>query len=139
MLGFDTVYSSSSSDADLVQISVADLRILLTRDRSLLKQSAVTHGYWLRQTDSRQQIAEIVRRFDLAGAMHPFTRCMACNCGLQPVPKERVRNLVPPPIVELHEEFQQCTQCGRIYWKGSHYARMQTWIEELRLGLKDRE
>ena len=131
MLGFDAVYSSSSSDADLVRISVAERRILLTCDRGLLMRSAVTHGYWLRQTDSRRQIAEIVRRFDLAGAIRPFTRCMACNGGLQSVPKEQVRSLLPPRIAELHEEFQKCTQCGRIYWKGSHYAHMQRWIEEL--------
>jgi uncharacterized protein with PIN domain len=131
MLGFDAVYSNSSRDADLVRISVTDRRILLTRDRGLLKQSAVTHGYWLRQTDSRRQLAEIARRFDLVGAIRPFTRCMACNGRLQSVLKEQVRSLLPPRTAELHEEFQQCTQCDRIYWKGSHYARMQRWIEEL--------
>ena len=130
MLGFDALYSSSSSDADLVRISAGEHRILLTRDRGLLEQKAVTHGYWLRQTGGRRQIAEVVHRFDLAGAIRPFTRCMACNGGFEPVSKEQVRS--------LQEEFQQCTQCGRIYRKGSHYARIERWIEELTRGAAPR-
>jgi uncharacterized protein with PIN domain len=134
MLGFDTLYRSCYTDPELVRISAAERRVLLTRDRGLLKHSAITHGYWLRETDSRRQTAEVIRRFDLAHSIRPFTRCMACNEVIQPVLKERVRHLLPPRTIELHDEFRQCPQCGRVYWKGSHYDRMQRWIENLSSG-----
>ena len=131
MLGFDTFYRSCYSDPELVKVSVEHARILLTRDRGLLKNGAVTHGYWLRETDSRLQAAEIIRRFDLAKQIKPFTRCMACNGLLRPVSKRDVLDSLPPRTAELHDEFQQCIQCRRTYWKGSHYERMQRWITEL--------
>jgi len=132
VLGFDAVYRNSFSDAELVAISAGERRILLTRDRGLLEHSAVTHGYWLRETESRRQIAEILRRCDLAGAVRPFTRCMACNGILNPVSNEEVRRLVPARIAEVYDEFLRCEQCGRVYWKGSHYDRMRRWGETLR-------
>ena len=94
-------------------------------------RSQVTHGYWLRQTDSRRQIGEVVDRFDLARSIRPFTRCMACNALLADISTDRVRDLIPPRIAVLHDEFRQCPDCGRIYWKGSHYRRMESWILEL--------
>ena len=132
MLGFDALYRNSFSDAELAAISSEEQRILLTRDRGLLKHGAVTHGYWLRQTGGRRQLAEVVARFDLASSIQPFTRCMACNGLLLPVPKDRVRHLLPARTAELYEEFCQCPECDRIYWPGSHYRRMREWIEKLR-------
>jgi uncharacterized protein len=131
MLGFDARYRSCFSDEELAKISAEERRVLLTRDRGLLKRGQVTHGYWLRQTDSRRQIAEILDRFDLARVIRPFTRCMACNAMLDDVAKKDVRERIPPLAAELHDEFRQCRRCGRVYWKGSHYRRMESWIGEL--------
>jgi hypothetical protein len=131
MLGFDADYGRSFTDARLAQISASEHRILLTRDRGLLKRGSITQGYWVRETNSRAQIAEVIYRFNLAQAIRPFTRCMACNGALEPVSKERAQNLVPERSFERYKEFHRCEQCGRIYWKGSHYARMRRWVEEL--------
>jgi hypothetical protein len=133
MLGFDTVYSNRFSDLDLVRISSAEKRILLTRDRGVLKQSAVTHGYWLRETDSRRQAEEVVRRFDLARALRPLTRCMVCNEPLKVVSKSEAGSRVPARTLEWCDDFRECVGCGRVYWYGSHCRRMQRWIEELAL------
>jgi uncharacterized protein len=124
MLGFDAEYLRSTTDARLAQISASQHRILLTRDRGLLKHRAITHGYWVRETNSRGQIAEVMRRFNLARAIRPFTRCMACNGALEPVSIEQAQNLVPERSFERYKDFHRCEKCGRIYWKGSHYARM---------------
>jgi uncharacterized protein len=134
MLGFDTFYRSCLADPELVRISSEQHRILLTRDRGLLKHGAVTHGYWLRETDSKLQISEIIRRFDLAGRIRPFTRCMACNGVLRPAKKNEVLHLIPPRIAELHDQYQRCSGCGRAYWKGGHHARMARWISQLTSG-----
>jgi uncharacterized protein len=134
MLGFDTVYGNGLGDAELVRISSEQHRIVLTRDRGLLKYGAVTYGYLVRETDSRRQVAEIVARFDLARSVRPFTRCMACNEFLTEIAKEQVHTVLPPRVVSAFEEFRQCSQCRRIYWKGSHYQRMQRWVSELVTG-----
>jgi uncharacterized protein with PIN domain len=131
MLGFDTLYRNCFTDPELTEASRRQHRILLTRDRGLLKHAAVAHGYWLRETDSRRQIAEIVQRFDLANSIQPFTRCMACNGILRDVSKEQIRHKLPSRTAELYDEFRECPNCGRVYWKGSHSQRMQRWIAEL--------
>jgi hypothetical protein len=131
MLGFDTLYSNRFGDLELVRISCAERRILLTRDRGVLKHSAVTHGYWVRETDSRRQAEEIVRRFDLAHSVHPLTRCMVCNQPLKAVSIDEVRDRVPPGTLEWRDQFRECTGCGRVYWRGSHCRRMKRWIEQL--------
>jgi len=131
MVGLDTLYRNCYTDEQLAEVSRGDRRILLTRDVGLLKRSAVTHGYFVRETDSRRQLAEIVRRFDLARLMRPFSRCMRCNGELESAAKEEVRRRIPPGAAELHDEFRRCPECGRVYWQGGHYRRMRQWIETL--------
>jgi uncharacterized protein len=131
MLGFDAVYLNRLDDRELVQISCRQRRVLLTRDRGVLKHSAVTHGYWLRETESRRQAAEIVSRFDLTRSLRPFTRCIVCNQPLRDASIAEVCNRVPSKIMEWCTVFRECTGCRRVYWEGSHYQRMRHWIEEL--------
>ena len=79
MLGFDSLYRNDFSDEELAQISDNEKRILLTRDRGLLKRSQVTHGYLLTTRDPRQQLLAVIHRFDLVSSFKPFARCIACN------------------------------------------------------------
>lgn len=67
ILGFDTLYRNDYDDEELAGFSRNDGRILLTRDRGILKRSEVTHGYWVRENRPREQVVGVVRRFDLAG------------------------------------------------------------------------
>jgi len=131
MLGFDTFYRSCFDDVEIAAVSAEEGRVLLTRDRGLLKRGNVTQGYWLRETDSRRQAAEIVARYALARAIRPFTRCMACNEKLVDVPKALILDRLPPRTAALYDEFRQCPRCRRVYWKGSHYRRMEQWIATL--------
>ena len=131
MLGFDAVYSNHCTDQELVRLSSEQARALLTRDRGVLKHSAVTHGYWLRETNSRRQAAEVIRRFDLARQIRPFARCMVCNHTLETIPKDEVHGRVLERVFQQRNEFRICSGCGRIYWEGTHFERMKAWIELL--------
>jgi uncharacterized protein with PIN domain/sulfur carrier protein ThiS len=134
-LGFDTRYENHSADEDLARISRDEHRILLTRDAGLLKRSAVTHGHLMRETSPRLQLAEIVERFDLRRSVALFSRCLRCNTPLEEVQKESVAARLPERTRRIYNEFLTCPSCGRIYWKGSHYTRMQKMITEtLNLG-----
>jgi len=129
MMGFDTLYRNDYEDEELALISSSKGRILLTRDRGLLKRSMVTHGYCMRETNSRLQLVEVLRRFDLWGAIAPFARCLRCNGLLRPVDKERINDRLPPKTRQYYDEFRICQACGRIYWEGSHVRRMRQLIE----------
>lgn len=131
MLGFDALYRNSLEDPELVRISADEQRILLTRDRGLLKHGAVSRGYWIRQTGGRRQLAEVIERFDLCRRARPFTRCMACNEPLREAAKAAVLGRVPQRILAAHDEFRECGSCGRVYWPGSHHRRMQQWFGQL--------
>jgi uncharacterized protein len=133
MLGFDTWYQNHVDDAVLAEISKNEQRILLTRDQGLLKRSAVTHGYWVRATMPREQLREIIARFDLRRLAKPFTRCLSCNGLLQSATRDEVKDEVPENAARFYAEFWRCTSCGKVFWQGSHYRRMTRLIEEIQL------
>jgi hypothetical protein len=132
LLGFDTACQRQMGDQDLARVSAAEHRILLTRDRGLLKRREVTHGYWVRATDPRKQLLEIVARFDLAGSMRPFSRCLRCNAPLRAAAKAEVEARLPPRTREAYHEFLRCDGCGGVYWRGPHHRRMLAMIEQVR-------
>jgi uncharacterized protein with PIN domain len=128
MLGFDSQYSNQIGDERLAQISHDQERILLTRDRGLLKRNAVTHGYCVRQTNPRAQMMEVVHRFQLEDAVQPFKRCIRCNGILETVSKEAIIERLPQAVREGHDHFRMCSDCDRVYWRGSHFERMQQLV-----------
>lgn len=128
MAGFDTLYSNTASDSDLAAFAMREGRILVTRDRNLLMRADVERGYWIRSPDPKQQLLEIARRFHLLSYMRPFARCMKCNGVLNPVARDSVAHRLPPGV-QHKREFRICTNCGSVYWEGSHHARMCEMLE----------
>ncbi len=124
MMGFDTQYESNINDYELAHISQDEQRILITRDRGLLKRKAVTHGYCIRSKHLKNQLSEIITRFDLGGSIRPFTRCLKCNTLLSHIPKQEVEGKVPKYIFNMYTQFKKCVSCDKIYWKGSHWKHM---------------
>jgi len=129
MLGFDTLYDSFLEDEQIIEWSVEQKRIILTRDLGILKNHRVKHGYFVRSTDPKEQAHEIVRRFDLKDKIAPFSLCMECNVVLQPVEKEAIRVQLPPETERTFDIFFQCPSCQRIYWEGSHHEKMSDFID----------
>jgi uncharacterized protein with PIN domain len=127
LLGFDTLYSTDLDDAALVAISVRERRILLTRDVGLLKHKAVTHGYRLRTTDPNRQVEEVVHAFSLQKDLRPFTRCVRCNSMLRAMARAEVAGRVPPQVFRTFRRFTYCPGCGRLYWRGTHFRRLERW------------
>lgn len=132
LLGFDSLYRNDYDDPTIIRLAREQNRIILTRDIGLLKNSAVQRGYWVRSTQSNEQITEVVNKFDLLSAIKPFTLCLDCNGPIKPVTKEAVLKSLPQRTKASFEEFFQCHHCGKIYWPGSHYQRMQRFIDRLK-------
>jgi uncharacterized protein with PIN domain len=135
LMGFDTRYRRDYHDREIVAGAAQGKRIILTRDRGILKHKAVTHGYCVRSTDWREQVREVINRFDLFRLINPFTLCAACNGRTAPVDKSAVAGLLEEKTLRYYEEFSRCESCGKIYWKGSHYEKLRGMIKEL-AGLK---
>jgi uncharacterized protein with PIN domain len=135
MLGFDVLYEQNLEDAALALQSAAQNRILLTRDRRLLMRKAVERGYWVRSLEPEEQAVEVLRRFGLSERIHPFHRCLICNHPLEPVAKQEILHQLEPLTRQHFQEFHRCPACGQIYWKGSHYDRMQRLLNRLLQGL----
>lgn len=131
MAGLDTLYDNAIRDDDLVRVAMEEHRIILSRDRELLKRRTVVSGCYIRSLKPAEQMAEATERFDLARYMRPFTLCLHCNLPLAPVDKASVHDKLPPSVRALHTEFSGCPCCQRIYWKGSHWQRMQALLQSI--------
>ena len=134
MLGFDTWYRNDAGDDELAVVSAGERRILLTRDRGLLKRSVVRRGACLRSDRPVDQLVEVVRRFHLVDRWRPFGRCLRCNTLLVTASRDEVLDRLEP-LTRLHyDAFRRCPGCGAVYWKGSHHARMERLVDRVRVG-----
>ena len=129
MAGFDTLYDNNFQDSEIEAIVARDGRILLTRDRELLKRRAITRGCYVRSLKSTQQLYEIFDRLDLRCSARPFTLCLECNAPLRAIAKAEVLTRLPPAVRARFERFSTCDICRRIFWEGSHWRRMRTLLD----------
>ena len=123
LLGLDAEHHSPTADADLAAAAADGDLILLTRDRDLLKRAVVRRGYRVRSTAPEEQAVEVVRRFDLAGRLAPFSRCLPCGARLTAATPAEAAG-APTAVAARETEYRHCPGCGRLYWRGSHYRRL---------------
>ncbi|MGE5861991.1 MAG: Mut7-C RNAse domain-containing protein [Ignavibacteria bacterium] len=131
MLGLDTFYRNSYKKNEIIEISLKERRVILTKDKELLKRNEITHGYWLRNNNPDLQIKELINRFDLRNEIKEFTKCIQCNTELINVDKKDIQEKLPPKIREHQNEFSYCRTCNKIYWKGTHYEKMKAAIARI--------
>ena len=123
-LGLDTAYGRDWDDAYIAGVAREQGRIVLTRDRGLLKRGEVVHGRLVRAREPLGQLAEVLALYGLRGPFKAFGRCLRCNDVLRPVPKAEVLDRLEPLTRKHYDEFCLCPGCGRVYWRGSHHAAM---------------
>ncbi|HET9471091.1 MAG TPA: Mut7-C RNAse domain-containing protein, partial [Usitatibacter sp.] len=121
-------------DDRIVALSLAQRRTILTRDLGMLRRREVERGYFVRAVESEAQLAEVVAALQLQGLLAPFTRCRECNAPLEDAARESVAESLPPKVRGLYDRFRRCPSCGRVYWEGTHYRRMQGVMARLRSG-----
>lgn len=125
LLGFDVLYRNDYRDAEIVEISLREHRIILTRDRRLLYHKCITHGYFIRSDQPLTQAREVLARFQLEQAVRPFHRCLLCNGEIEPVEKEQVLTQLAPKTARYYQAFYRCKGCGKVYWQGPHFQNLQ--------------
>ncbi len=134
LLGFDTVYSNHDlTDPVLLDLAIGQSRVLLSQDRKLLMHRRLCWGSVVRNSKPRLQAEEIVERYSLVDDAKPFTRCMACNSELRASTEREVAAYAPEGVRERFEgdlgSFRSCHGCGRVYWPGTHWWRMQKLLD----------
>jgi uncharacterized protein with PIN domain len=138
MLGFDTAWDSGSpdsSDPELLKRSREEGRILLTRDRLLHDSADPDLRHYVHATDPREQLIEVLDRFslreDALSGRFFLSRCLDCNSPILPVRGDQLVDRLPGQVRLEHSQFFLCPRCERVYWKGSHFARMWEWVKKL--------
>lgn len=131
LAGFDTWYDPQLSEEELARQASACNRILLSRNRDLLRRKIVVFGRLVRAEQPDEQLAEIIALYNLRNVIHPFSRCLKCNSLLQAVEKSAILHLLEPLTRKYYEKFQRCPGCGRIYWRGSHHRHMLNLMETI--------
>jgi uncharacterized protein with PIN domain len=131
LCGLDTYYSTDIYDKEIIDKSVSENRTILTRDKQMLKNKKVTHGYWIRSQQPRIQLKEVFQRFDIKNARALFTRCLKCNGTVKEVEKKEILDRLLPMTRRYYRKFKMCNDCKRIYWNGSHYRNMKREIKTI--------
>jgi len=131
MLGFDTVYSNAYNNTELIHIAQEQHRVLLSRNAAIGRKHPALVTFFISQDDPATQLEHVLQHFQLLQHIQPFSRCMVCNGILEPVSKETVFAQLPEKTAMYYNEFWQCSNCNRIYWKGPHYNRMMRFIQKV--------
>ncbi|MDX2525838.1 Mut7-C RNAse domain-containing protein [Streptomyces europaeiscabiei] len=129
LLGVDAAYESTDiGDPALATRSAAEQRVLLSRDRGLLRRRELWAGAYIYSTQPEEQLRDVLDRF--APELHPWTRCTACNGLLKPATKEEVADRLEGGTQKSYDVFAQCEACGRAYWKGAHHEQLEAIVRE---------
>lgn len=131
VLGLDTLYDDVNPDPVLVQTADEENRVLLTRDRHLLRELRPVRAYEVKRDAPLAQLRDVAREFAIAFPRELFTRCLVCNTGLAELGEDEALQLVPDRSRGLPGPVRRCPACGRVYWQGSHARRMRAALERV--------
>ncbi|MFI1868972.1 Mut7-C RNAse domain-containing protein [Streptomyces jumonjinensis] len=127
LLGVDAAYESEDiGDPALAALSARERRVLLSRDRGLLRRREIWAGGYVYSDKPDDQLRDVLERF--APALAPWTRCTACNGPLRDADKDTVEDQLEQGTQRTYDVFAQCTECGRVYWRGAHHARLEAIV-----------
>lgn len=136
LLGFDATYlGSAATDDQILGTLPGSGRVLLTGDLGLVARAR-------RAGLATVAIGEGTLVDQLAGALRGagavadparfLSRCARCNGLLRPVKKAEVASGLPPRVLEGHDAFQRCPDCGQVYWDGTHVRPIRRTLEAVR-------
>jgi uncharacterized protein with PIN domain len=134
MAGFDASLFTGADDAAIVAAALAEDRILLTRDRRIMKRRVIVSGLikaiLIESDHFKTQVQQILSTLKLdKSSFHPFTTCLECNRRLEECAKEAIKDRVPPYVYLTQEHFAECPVCHRLYWQGTHWQAMNRDID----------
>ncbi|ALM75419.1 Mut7-C RNAse domain-containing protein [Thermococcus barophilus] len=130
LYGYDTVYGVKDDD-EIIEIAKKEGRIILTRDEELAKRAK--NAILISSNKFEEQIKQLMELGFTFNELFPENaRCPKCNGPIKEIPKEKIKDKVPPGVYEKYNEFYICTECGQIYWLGRQWQEMVKIDKKLR-------
>jgi uncharacterized protein with PIN domain len=131
ILGFDTTVYEGNNLRGIVITSLREERIILSRNRKLGKRAGM-RVVQIKSGLVAEQVKQVLKDLNLQPKEEDlFSRCVICNVVLEPIQKEKVKKLVPPYVFKTQEVFITCSNCHKIYWKGTHWGNAQRYLKDI--------
>jgi uncharacterized protein with PIN domain len=125
----DAAYESADiGDPALAALSARERRVMLSRDRGLLRRRELWAGAYVYSDRPDEQLHDVLDRFE--PPLAPWTRCVACNAPLREADKESVSDRLAAGTRRTYDVFAECPACGRVYWRGAHHDRLAAVVEQ---------
>jgi uncharacterized protein with PIN domain len=131
VMGIDVVYGRDIGDEQLLHCAASEGRVLLTRDRRLMRCRGPARRLFIESDYYHEQVRQVVQAFNLANRIEVFSRCIRCNTSLRPIAKEVVAGRVPPYVFATQLAFKHCMACERLYWGGTHRDNMLRQLQTM--------
>lgn len=135
ILGFDSKYSATIDDEDLILLAKKENRIIITKDRQVADNAAKHDVLAIKITvhTEKDQLVEIAKNIGLKKyEFNPNNaRCPVCNGVLHGTEKSQIIDKMPPKIAQNVKEFWICERCNHIYWEGTHIRNLGKLIGEI--------
>ncbi|MCL4435664.1 MAG: hypothetical protein M1503_00840 [Thaumarchaeota archaeon] len=137
IFGYDTLYKADLSDNEILEAASGEGRTILTSDQKLADRASKRRINCILLNDESNdeaRLATVLRETgEEAAHLNPEeTRCSVCNGEVEPVGRDEVAGAVPEGVLAKQEKFYRCKSCGKIYWIGGHWKR----LNELSANLK---
>ena len=130
-LGYDTLFSCTISDQELISQALKEDRIILTRDNKLVQMKSVTKYLLIESDKPLEQLKQVKEKFNLKTEEQTlFSRCLVCNTLLEKIEKESIKEKIPPYVYKTQNDFVHCPQCDKIFWTGTHVQRMTQRLKD---------
>ncbi len=150
IFGFDTIYLAQAHDDEILKIGIEQNRVILTADKELFKRIVKVGARGVLVSGGASELEDLVHILTKNGitsvGMNGIgSRCSICNGPLEERTLDQVKNDddnndgdddvvivgVPDKVIACHNQFFQCTACGKIYWEGGHLKRIRALIRNL--------
>lgn len=136
MMGYDSLLFREEDDGKMINIALAEDRVILTKDTQIMRRRVITKGrlkaIFIGSDDTKAQLRQVAENLNLDYEFRPFSICLECNQPLLARSKEEVKSLVPPFVFQTQEQYMECLNCHRIYWRGTHWRAMNKALRELK-------
>lgn len=130
--GYESHWEPGLDDAALIRRADQTGATLITTDtmmmeRGVLRDNLVPAICVPPSLACAEQLVIIFRELGLA-LRDP--RCMACGGELSLTPKSAVIDRIPARTALWLDEYFTCTECHRLFWRGTHWRRIVHQLEK---------
>ncbi len=130
--GYRAHWTPDVDDDELLRQAQLLHATLLTTDSALLERRLLREGIiralWVSPSfKCEEQLANVLHELNLP-LRQP--RCMSCGGELLAADKEFMRERIPPKTFIWLNTFFVCDQCGKLFWHGTHWQRIQRRLDE---------